>query len=180
MKKSDNHTIVIGIGNNGRQDDGLGWAFLDFLHEENTGFDLEYRYQLQIEDAECISQYDRVIFVDATKERTKDGFYFKTCRPLEKYNFSTHALTPETILYLSKRLYGHQFEASIMAIEGYDWELRMGLSKKGTLNLKKAKLFFKDKVLSTLENEIKNQELCAELAVADLNHRPLRLKSQEI
>ena len=52
MKKSDYKTIILGIGNNGRQDDGLGWAFLDFLEEQNTTIDLEYRYQLQIEDAE--------------------------------------------------------------------------------------------------------------------------------
>jgi hydrogenase maturation protease len=156
MKKSDRHTIVIGIGNNGRQDDGLGWAFLDFLHDEKTGFDLEYRYQLQIEDAECISRYDRVIFVDATKETTQEGFYFEACQPLEKYNFSTHALTPETILYLSKQLYDHKVEASLLAIEGYKWGLMTGLSSKGTYNLNKAKLFFKDKVLSTFINEQKN------------------------
>ena len=65
MKKSDK-TIVIGIGNNGRQDDGLGWMFLDFLDEQNANIDLEYRYQLQIEDADLISNYDTVIFVDAT------------------------------------------------------------------------------------------------------------------
>jgi hydrogenase maturation protease len=146
----------MGIGNNGRQDDGLGWAFLDFLREEHTGFDLEYRYQLQIEDAECISKYDRVIFVDATKEPTEEGFYFEACQPLEKYNFSTHALTPETILYISKRLYYHQAKAFVLAIEGDCWGLRMGLSSKGTLNLNKAKSFFEDTILSNVIKEQKN------------------------
>ena len=146
MKKSDK-TIVLGIGNNGRQDDGLGWMFLEFLEEQNTDIDIEYRYQLQIEDADLISNYDRVIFVDATKEDTDDGFYLKPCLPSEKYSFSTHALEPETILYLANKLYDHNPDASIFAIQGYDWELKIGLSEKGTINLDKAKKYFEDTVL---------------------------------
>lgn len=137
MKKLDK-TIVLGIGNNGRQDDGLGWLFLDFLNEQNLDIDLEYRYQLQIEDAELISNYQTVIFVDATKEDTKDGYYLKPCQASEKYSFSTHALQPETILYLAKKLYDHNPEASICGIQGYDWELKIGLSEKAKDNLNKA------------------------------------------
>lgn len=147
MKKLDNKTIILGIGNNGRQDDGLGWLLLDFLQEQNTNIDLEYRYQLQIEDAELISNYDRVIFVDATKEDTEEGFYLEPCLPSEKYSFSTHALAPETILYISNKLYNHNPEASIFGIQGYKWELKIGLSDKGNLNLNKATKYFKDKIL---------------------------------
>lgn len=146
MKKSDK-TIVLGIGNNGRQDDGLGWMFLDFLEEQNSNIDIEYRYQLQIEDADLISNYNTVIFVDATKEDTEDGFYLKPCQPSEAYSFSTHALNPETILYLSQKLYNHSPDASIFAIQGYDWELKIGLSDQGMANLIKAKKYFKDNVL---------------------------------
>ena len=146
MKKSDK-TIVLGIGNNGRQDDGLGWMFLDFLDEKDLKIDIEYRYQLQIEDADLISNYDRVFFVDATKEETEDGFYLKPCYPSEEYSFSTHALNPETILYLSQKIYNHKPEASIFAIQGFDWELKIGLSEKGTANLEKAKKYFEDTVL---------------------------------
>ena len=146
MKKSDK-IIVLGIGNNGRQDDGLGWMFMDFLEEQNSNIDIEYRYQLQIEDADLISNYNTVIFVDATKEDTEDGFYLKPCHPSEAYSFSTHALNPETILYLSQKLYNHSPDASIFAIQGYDWELKIGLSDQGTANLDKAKKYFKDNVL---------------------------------
>lgn len=146
MKKPDN-IIIIGIGNNGRQDDGLGWEFLDFLDEQNATIDLEYRYQLQIEDANLISEYDSVVFVDATKEKTDNGFYLKTCNPSKKHSFSTHALNPETILHLCQNLYNKQPKASILGIEGYEWELQIGLSNKGYLNLEKAKKYFKDTVL---------------------------------
>ena len=147
MKKSDNKTIILGIGNNGRQDDGLGWSFLDFLDDQHSNIDLEYRYQLQIEDAELISTYATVIFVDATKEYTIDGFYLSPCHPSEEYSFSTHALKPETILYLSNKLYDHNPRASIFGIQGYDWELKIGLSERGNINLNQALEYFKDKVL---------------------------------
>ncbi len=148
MRERDNKKVIIlGIGNNGRQDDGLGWMFLDFLEEQNTTIDIEYRYQLQIEDADLISNYDKVIFVDATKEDTDNGFYLKPCLPSEEYSFSTHALNPETIMYLAKKLYDHNPDASIFAIQGYDWELKIGLSDKGSQNLDKAKKYFKDTVL---------------------------------
>ncbi len=138
MKNLNKKTIVLGIGNNGRQDDGLGWLLLDFLNDQNLDIDLEYRYQLQIEDAELISNYTSVIFVDATKEATEGGFYLKPCHASEKYSFSTHALEPETILYLSNKLYDHNPEASILGIQGYDWELKIGLTEKAKDNLNKA------------------------------------------
>jgi hydrogenase maturation protease len=147
MKKLDHNILVLGIGNNGRQDDGLGWLFLDFLKDQETSIDLEYKYQLQIEDAELISNYDKVIFVDATKENTEDGFYLKPCLPSEKYGFSSHALAPETILHLCHKLYENYPEVSILGIQGYEWELKIGLSKKGVTNFNKAKKYFKNTVL---------------------------------
>jgi Ni,Fe-hydrogenase maturation factor len=62
-------TLLIGIGNSGRADDGLGWAFLDEVEKTlPKNYDLEYRYQLQVEDAELISHYNTVFFIDAHKK----------------------------------------------------------------------------------------------------------------
>jgi len=146
MKK--NKTIVFGIGNVGRQDDGLGWLFLDYLTEKQYNhLDLEYRYQLQIEDAELICNYDTVIFVDAVKSNVVEGFYFEKCKPSAKYGFSTHELAPETILYLAKSLYQHQPKTYILGIQGIQWNLEIGLTDKAILNFNKAKLYFTKKVL---------------------------------
>ena len=146
MKKLDK-TIILGIGNNGRQDDGLGWSFLDSLKDIESKFTLEYRYQLQIEDAELISNYKTVIFVDASKLQLESGFSFEPCLSLEKYSFSTHALEPQTILYLANKLYNHNPKAFLFAIQGYYWELKIGLSKKAQQNLNKALNHFKNKLL---------------------------------
>lgn len=149
MKKEDkNKTIVLGIGNIGRQDDGLGWVFLDFLKKEGiTKTDIEYRYQLQIEDAELICHYNTVLFVDATKNNTKEGFYFDDCEPSGKFSFSTHELAPETILFLANKLYQHKPKAFVLGIQGYKWNLKNGLTVEANNNLDKAKTFFNKKNL---------------------------------
>ena len=140
--KEENKILVLGVGNIGRQDDGLGWLLLDYLEEANfKNLDLEYRYQLQIEDAELLCNYRTVIFVDATKEDTKEGFYYRTCEASDKHSFSTHELCPETVLFLAKNLYQHRSKAFILGIQGYDWNLEMGLSEKAKVNFEKAKEF---------------------------------------
>jgi Ni,Fe-hydrogenase maturation factor len=73
--EKDKDIIVLGIGNTGRQDDGLGWLFLDRLKEAGFEGAMEYRYQLQVEDAELISRYSQVIFVDASKTDLSNGFF---------------------------------------------------------------------------------------------------------
>ena len=141
-KIEENRIIVLGIGNIGRQDDGLGWLFLDELKELGiANIDLEYRYQLQIEDAELISHYDTVIFIDATKERVENGYYFRKCKPSDKHSFSTHELVPETILFLANNLYRHNPKASVLGVQGYHWNLEMGISENAMTNFKKAKKY---------------------------------------
>ncbi|PSR08953.1 MAG: Ni/Fe hydrogenase, partial [Bacteroidetes bacterium] len=58
--------LLLGIGNSGRADDGLGWAFAEAFSDQADLFEVELRYQLQIEDALLISTYQRVVIVDAS------------------------------------------------------------------------------------------------------------------
>ena len=62
-------TLLIGIGNYGRADDALGWKFIDEFSDRDDLYDFEYRYQLQIEDAELVTKYEKVIFVDASHQQ---------------------------------------------------------------------------------------------------------------
>ena len=136
-------TLALGIGNCGRKDDGLGWKFIDFLMEQKIEvLDLDYRYQLQIEDAELISNYDRVIFVDATKEPTTDGFYLRPCSKVGMTEMTSHSLHPETVYSLCSAVYGKNPECLILGIEGKDWGLETGLSSEAESNLERAKRYF--------------------------------------
>ena len=144
--KEENKILVLGIGNVGRQDDGLGWLLLDYLEETKfENLDLEYRYQLQIEDAELLCHYKTVIFVDATKENTNEGFYYRICEASDKHSFSTHELCPETVLFLANNLYQHKPKAFIFGIQGYEWNLVIGLSEKAKVNFEKAKKYLVSK-----------------------------------
>lgn len=150
-ENAENKCLILGIGNYGRQDDGLGWEFLDGFNESKfKNVSLEYRYQLQIEDAELIGDFDMVVFVDASKNELENGYAWETCTSSNTHSFSTHALVPETILYLAEELYHHKPKAFVLAIQGYQWELDNGLSKNAQENLKKAKAYFTKHILDQL------------------------------
>jgi len=133
--------LIIGIGNSGRSDDGLGWLMLDALNKQFIHVDLLYRYQLQIEDAELLSHYPTVIFVDATKENTKNGFFFKPCHPNNGLGLTSHMLEPETILWLENQLYKTKPATFVLGIEGKKWGLSLEPSEMGLSNLSMARDF---------------------------------------
>ena len=143
MKKLDN-TIIIGIGNNTRQDDGLGWCFLELLEKEGFNQDnLLYKYQLMVEDAEVISDFETVIFIDADKSNLVDSFSFENISPSKQVAFSTHAVPPNQILNLCESIYHKNPKAYLIRIKGYVWDIEIGLSKQAEQNLIKAVEHFK-------------------------------------
>lgn len=142
-KSADAKTLMIGIGNSGRSDDGLGWAFVEAI-EKNGKFSGEtlLRYQLQVEDAELVSHYDRVIFVDAFQGKLENGFLFKPLVAAKDFSFTTHRLPPETVLFLSQELYEKMPDAYLILIEGINWDLKIGLGRAAHINLQNALAFF--------------------------------------
>jgi hydrogenase maturation protease len=135
--------LLIGIGNYGRADDALGWRFADEFSAHSDLFDIEYRYQLQVEDAELITQYKQVIFVDAHHGALPNGFSYYECKATPAENFTTHTLAPENVLWIANELFGYSPTCYVMAIAGTYWELRNGMSEEATENLKAALRFFK-------------------------------------
>ncbi|MDE3142714.1 MAG: hydrogenase maturation protease [Bacteroidota bacterium] len=132
-------TLVIGIGNMGRNDDGLGWNFaeeIEHMNVPNTA--CVFRFQLQIEDAHLISQYERIFFADASHQSIDNGFEINECRPVNHFYFSSHSQSPETILYLAKELYQKDPVAYTVAIAGEDWDFENELSETAKHNLGKA------------------------------------------
>ncbi len=135
---------MIGIGNEGRGDDGLGWRFAEKVEATLGGkWDVEYRYQLQVEDADLVSNYDTVIFADATVENLEKGFDFQPCKLSGEYFFSSHMQSPEAVLYLSSTLYKKKPEAFVMKICGQEWEMGVGLSPQAEAHLATAVAYFR-------------------------------------
>ncbi|MBK8952706.1 MAG: hydrogenase maturation protease [Chitinophagaceae bacterium] len=134
---------MIGIGNCGRHDDGLGWKFTELVAKHNLGkVDTEFRYQLQVEDSVLVSKYDTVIFADASHSKLKQGFEIHRCKPAAHYYYSSHMQSPETILYLTKELYNKIPKSFTIAIKGHIWGLGTSLSRVAEKNLEKAISFF--------------------------------------
>ncbi len=142
--------LICGYGNPGRSDDGLGPALVAKLRGEPRGrtrkdITGELRLQLNIEDGLTISCYDRVIFVDAAK-RGREPYEFREIRPAAGWTFSTHALSPESVLALCAELYGKTPRAFLLAIRGHRWVLGEGLSPQAEKNLSQAIAFLEQQL----------------------------------
>ena len=139
--------LVYGYGNPGRKDDGLGLAFVQRVEswkkrEKFNHIITDSNYQLNIEEALMIRDYDKVIFVDASTEEIED-FQLEKVKPSEKVSFTMHAMHPSFILDLCRKLFGRNPEVFLMKIRGYDFQLTEGLSDQAASNLLKAFFFLK-------------------------------------
>ncbi len=139
--------LVYGYGNPGRQDDGLGYEMAkkieSWSHEEKlTSIDVDSNYQLNIEDADIISGYHLVVFVDASSEEIKD-FLMTDVTGEADVSFTTHAASPGYIVKLCHELFRKYPVVKLLHIKGYEWEFREGLSEKATQNLEKAFSYMK-------------------------------------
>lgn len=131
-------TLLIGIGNLSRGDDGLGWALLEAVAPFcPPDYSLEYRYQLMLEDAELLSRFDRVLFADASMAPIPDGAALERCTPRADAHISTHRADPAALLYLCETLYSHQPEAWLLAMQGFSWELGDHLSAQAETSLRR-------------------------------------------
>jgi hydrogenase maturation protease len=138
--------LVIGYGNPGRRDDGLGPAFADALARlDLPGVRVEADYQLGVEDAADAAASKQVLFVDADT-RGPAPFWVKRLSPAgADLGFSTHSVSPEAVLALAKDLFGAEPETWLMGIRGYLFnEFGEGLSDRAAANLAAALDWAKD------------------------------------
>ena len=137
--------LVYGYGNPGRQDDGLGVALAEQLEawakaEKIPGLVFDSNYQLNAEDALAVAESRAVVFIDATKEG-EEPFSFQRLDPQAMIAFSTHAMSPESVLALAAELYEARPPAWILAIRGHAWEPNEPPAAAGLSNLFAAREF---------------------------------------
>jgi hydrogenase maturation protease len=132
--------LIYGYGNPSRQDDGLGNALVEKFEQAHlSGLFFDSNYQLNIEDADNIKDFDVVIFVDATLKTEEAPFNFYKVVPSKEITFTTHSMAPESVISLCEEISEKVPDAYIMAIPGYEWELLVeGLTDKAVENLNKA------------------------------------------
>lgn len=134
---------LIGFGNPGRCDDGLGPAFAARIAELGLPeLEISTDYQLTVDHALMISRADRVVFVDALM-RADGPFRFGDVRPATSHDLSSHSLDPSAVLALAATLFGATPEAHVLGISGVEFgEVREGLSVAAEENLGLAEAFF--------------------------------------
>lgn len=135
--------LIYGYGNPGRQDDGLGIAFSEAIEKwagENKMIHItcDSNYQLNIEDAELISNFDLVLFADASIEVIKDFTISRVECSTSKIEFSMHAVSPAFVLDLCNKIYKKSPETYLLHLKGYEWDFKEGLTPDAVNNLKRA------------------------------------------
>ena len=130
--------LVLGYGNPGRQDDGLGPAAATEIGKLDwPGVTACDNYQLVIEDAVEIAEHDVVWFVDAARSGS-EPYEVRPLSPAPDIAFTSHLVKPEALLAIADRYCGKSPEAYLVGIRGYEFEFLEGLTDRASGNLAQA------------------------------------------
>lgn len=133
-------TLVLGWGNPGRGDDGLGPEFVRAIEALGLeSVECSSDYQLQVEDAADVARFHRVLFVDADRTGGEPFWVDRLHPQASGLSFSTHSVAPAAVLALVRDLFQAEPEAWILGIRGYEFdEFREQLSAGARSNLERA------------------------------------------
>lgn len=143
MVETTAKVLIIGYGNPGRLDDGLGPALVQRIEALNLpGVTTATDYQLNVEHAADVVGCDVVIFADADITDV-EPFRFERIRPAEEtLSFSTHSVSPAAILAMARDMFSATPKAYVLGIHGYEFnEFGERLSDKARGNLDAAVTF---------------------------------------
>jgi len=131
-----NSVLLIGYGNPGRCDDGLGPALAEAVERlQIPGVTVEADYQLTVEDAAAAATHQYVVFADASVGG-REPFSFRAMRPAAHTSFSTHSVEPEAVLALARDLFQADTKGFALGIRGYRFnEFGEALSDEARENL---------------------------------------------
>jgi hydrogenase maturation protease len=138
--------LVLGYGNPGRQDDGLGPAAAASIGSlQLPNLKTQDNYQLNIEDAIDVAQHDIVWFIDASKTGSLP-YTIKDISAISTIEFTSHFVRPEFILAIAQHYFGKLPQAHLLAIRGYEFEFVEELTDAARDNLRAALVMLTDKI----------------------------------
>ncbi|WP_420631677.1 hydrogenase maturation protease [Candidatus Leptofilum sp.] len=122
-------TIVVGIGNPLRGDDGIGWAVVDrLLTEPFEGITAVHTHQLLPELIDRFHEAAQIIFVDASMVGKLGNVTVTAVSPATDGTTASHHLHPGVLLALGVKLYGRMPPAHLVTITGHNFGYREELS----------------------------------------------------
>lgn len=133
--------LLIGYGNPGRGDDGLGPALAERIAALGLpGVTVEVDYQLTVDHTALIAAHDLVVFADAAVGLTAP--WRLTPVMGQPQALGSHQVTPEAALHLARLLYGRSVPGWVLAIGGTAFgEVQEGLGPSARHNLHLAETF---------------------------------------
>ncbi len=140
--------LIVGFGNPGRGDDGLGPVLAEEIAAARLpGVTVEIDYQLAVEHAAMVAACDTVYFLDATVDTTCDPFAVQPLLPEPGLDFTSHSLPPARVLALAQDLYGARPEAWLLSVAGERFDVfDTRLSRRARRRLEAAKRYLVDRI----------------------------------
>lgn len=137
--------LLVGFGNPGRLDDGLGPRAAEALEAlQLDGCTIDSDYQLTVEDSEQASRHEVVIFVDAATVGPEPFGVYRV-PPRSATSFSSHSVDPAAVVGLAGDLFGRAPTAYLVGIRGYEFnEFGERLSERASSNLEAATAYLAD------------------------------------
>ena len=128
--------LLIGYGNPGRGDDGLGPALAARIEAlALPGVTVESDYQVTVDHAPMIAAHDLVVFADAMIG-LELPFRLSPLAPDAGAGLGSHQVSPGAALHLARLLYGKAPPGWMLAIAGQDFgQVAEGLSRSAARNL---------------------------------------------
>lgn len=143
--------LVIGFGNPGRCDDGLGPALVDRLATLFIpGVTVESDYQLAIEHAALVARHDIIVFADAaTDVPESEPYYLRPIQPAPDTSCFTHHVSPSAVLELAAGCFDARPRAWLLGIRPVDVEsFSEGLTSPAERHLEAALAALRDLIAS--------------------------------
>jgi hydrogenase maturation protease len=143
MSPSAGKTLLIGYGNPGRGDDGLGPEFARRIERHGLPrLSIEIDYQLTVDHAAMVATAATVIFADAAMDATSP-FYFRPLALSSPQGLGSHSITPQSALALARILFGASSAGFLLGLGGVAFgEMTETMSDDAQRNLDLAEAFF--------------------------------------
>lgn len=134
--------LVLGWGNPGRGDDGLGPACVTAIERlAIPGVRCEQDYQLQLEHAADVARAELVLFVDAARSGP-EPFFVEEVEPKARLGFTSHALDAEAVLAVARDAFDARVPAWRIGIRGHEFDdFHEAIAEPARRNLARATSF---------------------------------------
>lgn len=163
---AERSVLFLGWGNPSRGDDAIGPLLCDWL----AGFvesaacghcEVQQDFQLQVEDAMDLVGRDLVVFIDASVNAPAP-YSLTELAPLSDGSVTTHAMSPQAVLAVTREILGATPPAFVLAVRGESFALGEGLSSAGAAHLEAARVVLEG--IATVDDPI---ALCRALSFSD-------------